>query len=71
MCIRDRADIIGLFGHGRIAEGLPADLIVFDGRIYTEVLARPETHRIVLRSGRPIDRTLPDYRELDPFVGAA
>jgi cytosine deaminase len=28
-------------------------------------LCRPQADRVVLRSGRPIDTTLPDHRELD------
>ena len=40
------------------------------GRDFSEVLARPEAQRTVLRAGRPIDRTLPDYRQLDDLMGA-
>jgi cytosine deaminase len=45
--------------------GDPADLVVFRAREWTELLARPQADRVVLRAGRPIDRTLPDYAELD------
>jgi cytosine deaminase len=31
-------------------------------------LSRPQADRIVLRQGRPIDTTLPDYRELDDLM---
>ncbi len=62
------ADIIGAEGRGRIAIGAPADLILFDGRDYSELLSRPESNRQVLRNGVPIDRTLPDYRELDDLM---
>jgi hypothetical protein len=31
----------------------------------SELIARPQSDRIVLRAGRPIDTALPDYRELD------
>ena len=68
---RAPADIIGLAGYGRIAVGGPADLVLFDGRSYTELLSRPEAHRVVLRDGMAIDRALPDYRDLDHLVGAA
>ena len=45
--------------------GSPADLIVFNARNWTELFARPQSDRIVLRGGKPIDRTLPEYSELD------
>ncbi|MDJ1180793.1 cytosine deaminase [Roseofilum sp. BLCC_M91] len=48
-----------------IAVGLPANLILFKGRRFTELLARSQHDRIVLRNGQPIDTTLPDYAELD------
>jgi cytosine deaminase len=48
--------------------GLPADLIVFKGRNFSELLSRHQHDRIVLRNGQPIDRTLPDYAELDDLV---
>jgi cytosine/creatinine deaminase len=60
--IMDRAD------HGTIAAGRPADLVLFRARSWTELLARPQADRTVLRSGRAIDRTLPDYRELDDLM---
>ena len=30
-----------------------------------ELLSRPQADRVVLCAGKPVDRTLPDYRELD------
>ena len=59
------AAIMGLAGVGQIRPGVPADLILFEGRSWTELLARPESRRIVLRAGCPIDTTLPAYAELD------
>jgi cytosine deaminase len=50
---------------GTIGEGAPADLVLFSARGMSELLSRPQSDRIVLRGGREIDRTLPDYRELD------
>ena len=40
------------------------------GRLWswTELFARPQSDRIVLRAGRPIDRRLPDYAELDDLM---
>ena len=64
------ARAMGLADRGRIAPGLPADLIAFpQARTYSELFARPQSDRIVLRGGRPVDRRVPDYRELDPVVG--
>ncbi len=63
------ADIVGRSDLGRIAEGGPADLVICNARSWTELLSRPQADRIVLRDGAPIDRTLPDYRELDDIVG--
>ncbi len=54
---------------GAIAAGGPADLVLFRARGWTEFLARPQADRTVLRSGRPIDRSLPDYCELDDIMG--
>lgn len=62
------ADIMGLDRCGRIETGDAADLILFRARTPTELLARPQSDRTVLVWGRPIDRTLPDYRELDGLM---
>ena len=56
--------------HGLVGEGRSADLVLFRARTWTELLARPQADRTVIRAGRAIDRTLPDYRELDDVVGA-
>jgi cytosine/creatinine deaminase len=53
-----------------IRVGAQADLILFRGRDWSELLSRPQTERIVLRWA-PIDTTLPDYRELDQLFGPA
>lgn len=50
---------------GVIRKGAPANLILFRDRGMTEFLSRPQAHRLVLRNGKAIDSTLPDYRELD------
>ena len=42
--------------------GLPADLVLFEGRAWSELLSRPQANRVVVRNGRAIDRRLPDYR---------
>lgn len=48
--------------------GAPADLVICRARSWTELFARPQSDRTVLRGGRPIDRTLPDYAELDDLM---
>lgn len=62
---RTPADAMGLADAGRVRVGGPADLVLFRARFYSELLSRPQTDRVVLRQGRAIDTTLPDYRELD------
>ena len=62
------ADLMGLPDLGRIAVGLPADLILFKARNFSELLSRAQGERTVLRQGIKIDTTLPDYRELDDLL---
>ena len=52
----------------RVLPNYPADLVIFKARSWTELLSRPQSDRIVLRNGRQIDRTLPDYAELDHLM---
>ena len=51
--------------HGRMAMGAPAGLILTRARTMNELLSRPQADRVVLCAGAQVDRTLPDYRELD------
>jgi cytosine deaminase len=62
---RTPAEIMGLADAGVIRVGAPANLVLFRARHYSELLARPQSDRIVLRAGRPIATALPDHRELD------
>lgn len=62
------ADLINLPNVGTIGVGLPADLIAFKGRSYSELLSRNQHDRVVLRNGEKIDTTLPDYAELDDLL---
>ena len=66
---RTPADIMGLSDVGRLKVGGPADMVIFRARSYSEFLSRPQSDRAVLRGGRQIDATPPDYRELDDVVG--
>ncbi|MCD1627565.1 cytosine deaminase [Seohaeicola saemankumensis] len=53
------------FAAPSLAPGAPADLVITRARDWSELFSRPQADRIVLRGGRQIDRTLPDYAELD------
>ncbi len=59
------AALIGLPERGRIAPGLPADLVILEGRSWSEAFSRPEAGRVVLRAGVAIDTRPPPYTELD------
>ncbi len=62
------ADIMGV-EHGLLRVGRTADLVVLRARSYSEMLSRQQFDRCVIRHGRAIDTTLPDYRLLDDLVG--
>lgn len=51
-----------------LAPGAPADFVVFKAREWTELFARPQSDRMVIRAGQLIDSTLPDYAELDHLM---
>jgi cytosine deaminase len=55
---------------GVLAVGRTADLIVLKARSYSEMLSRAQFDRAVLRAGRAIDTSLPDYRLLDDLMPA-
>ncbi|MEO5805488.1 cytosine deaminase [Devosia sp.] len=55
---------------GTISVGAPADFVITGARAWSELLSRPQTDRVVIRAGMPIDTTLPDYRELDDLMGS-
>ncbi len=63
------AAIMGI-DRGTLQVGGPADLLVLKARSYSEMLARAQFDRTVIRAGRAIDTTLPDYRELDALMAA-
>jgi cytosine deaminase len=65
------AALMGLSQLGRLAVGTPADLVLFRGRAFSELLSRRQSDRVVLRAGRVVTDTLPDYRELDPLMADA
>ncbi len=53
------------------APGAAADFVICNARSWTELFARPQSDRIVLRDGRAIDTALPDYSALDPLMEPA
>ena len=59
------ASVMGLSNSGIITPGTPADLVLYRGRGFSELLSRPQSDRIVLRRGKAIDTAPPDYRALD------
>jgi cytosine deaminase len=65
------AGVMGLSEHGRLKQGAPADLVLLSARFMSEMLSRSQADRVVLRAGRAIDTSLPDYRELDALLGVA
>ncbi len=57
------------FAAPSLAIGAAADLVIFKARNWSELFSRPQPDRIVLREGLQIDRSLPDYAELDDLMG--
>ncbi len=56
------ADAMHLPHHGRIAPGLPANMVLFKGRGYSELLARPQWDRVT-----PLLPLFPPLASLSPF----
>lgn len=50
--------------HGVLRVGGPADFVLFRARSYSELLARPQADRVIIRGGAPFATTPPDYAEL-------
>lgn len=50
---------------GSLRPGGPADFIVFPARNFNELMCRPHSDRLVVRSGVPVREPLPQYSELD------
>ena len=62
------AAVLGVPEGGRIRPGGPADFQLFGARDYSELLARRQPDRLVIRGGKRVDAVLPDYRKLDRVV---
>jgi cytosine deaminase len=58
-----------LEGRGVLEVGAPADLVLTRARSFTELHARPQADRTVLRRGARIDGAAPDYCALDALTG--
>ena len=56
---------------GCLRPGGPADMILTQAREFTELLARPQSDRIVLRRGETSNAAPPSYAELDGLEGLA
>lgn len=62
------ASAMGIADAGTLKPGAGADLVVFRGRSLTELLSRPESRRTLIREGKLIDATVPDYQDLDDLM---
>jgi cytosine deaminase len=62
------ADLMELPAAGRLRGGVPADLVLFRARHWSELLARPQSDRVIVRRGRALATELPDHRELDDLM---
>ena len=61
------ASIMGL-NIGKVTSGSIANLIIFPARYFSELLARSQHDRIVIRKGRKVRAELPDYSQLDDLI---
>jgi cytosine deaminase len=59
---------MGSEGEPALRQGAVADLVVFKARSFTELFARPQSERSVIRKGSAIKAELPDHRELDAML---
>lgn len=58
------ATMMGLADAGRIAVGAPANLILLTARTLNEVMARPQSDRVILAQGRLSHKRPPPYEAL-------
>ena len=64
------ATLMGLTsqGIGQLQVGQPADWNLFSARFFSELFARAQGDRLIIRRGKVVDAPLPDYRELDDLM---
>lgn len=60
--------VMGSEQAGVLRAGCNADFNLFEGRSYSELFARRQSDRVVIRSGQPVEAALPDYRTLDHLM---
>jgi cytosine deaminase len=56
------------FDYAPFAAGAAADFTLFKARSWSEFMARPQTDRTVVRDGKVLAVSPPDYAVLDPFM---
>jgi cytosine deaminase len=64
------AAIMGLKGYGQIAQGSPADMVVFPERKFYQLLARPFSPRRFIHGETLGERPLPHYDEQESWPKA-
>ena len=62
------AEFMALPHLGRLSVGGGADFILFKARYFSELFARPQQDRCLIRQGQRMETVLPDYAELDDLV---
>jgi len=64
------AQLMGLSdqGIGQFKPGCSADFVIFNARYFSELFARPQGDRQILRQGCVIPAELPDYQALDDLI---
>lgn len=62
------ADLIKLSKLGQIGVNLPANLIIFKARYFSELLSRNQSDRIVIRDGKIINNKLPSYEDIQKNI---
>jgi cytosine deaminase len=64
------SSIIGVTRSGTFRPGVHAEFQLFRGRSFSELIARRQSDRMVIRNGKPIDTRLPNFRTLDYLMQA-
>jgi cytosine deaminase len=62
------ASAMGIVSERSLVPGQIADFVLFKGRTFSELFARHQHDRVVIRAGKAIDTTPPDYRLLDHLM---
>jgi len=61
------AKVMGI-NQGKIAVGNSADFIIFKARYFSELFARPQSDRLIVKQGKIQELKLPSYDELDDLI---